>query len=477
MTKKIVGVCLVLFALSLFVFMKVRKTHHHFAIPVSLEQLKNKKHLVPIAIIGSGCAGYSAGVYGARSDMFTLIITGDEPGGQLAGTTQVDNWPGLLHELGPDIIDKVKYQAEHFGAQVLTDQVTDIDFSSWPYAITTANGNIMNALTIIIATGASPRLLDIPGESEYWGKGVTTCAICDAPFHKDKDVIVIGGGDSAAEEALQLAPYARTVTIMVRKDYMRASAAMQDRVKEVPNISIRYNMEVKEILGDNKEVTGVVLYNNQTKERVEKPVSGVFLAIGHIPNTDIVKNSLALDDLGYIVLKDRTQKTALPGVFAAGDVEDSKYRQAGVAAGSGIKAALDASDFLREIGFNDVVAQEYEPHYFEQQHFMKKPLLQIEREGQWQDLLKQDVPVFLDFYTKYCPSCLQMLPLIEELAYELGEKAIIVKIDSSQMPVIAKHYKVTTVPTLIALRDGKEVKRSQKAMSKTELEAFFKNIE
>ena len=216
--------------------------------------------------------------------------------------------------------------------------------------------------------------------------------------------------------------------------------------------------------------------DNQTDKHIEKKVSGVFLAIGHIPNTQVFRGALALDNHGYIDLKDRTQKTNMPGVFAAGDVEDSRYRQAGVAAGSGIKAALDASDFLRDIGFNDVVAKQYESEFFVQQHFTKKPLLQIEREGQWQDLLAQDVAVFLDFYTPYCPSCLQMLPLIEEIAHDLGESAIIVKIDASKMKDIAKQYNVASVPTLIAFKHGKEVQRSDKAMNKGELQSFFEKV-
>ncbi len=229
-------------------------------------QLAGKKNVYPIVIIGSGPAGLSAGLYGARAKKKTLVIEGAKPGGLLTETSYVENWPGFKAILGRELMKELKEQAAHFGASFLEDSVEKVDFSKWPYEIYTEDGKIIYALTVIIATGASPSPLNIPGEKEFWGRGVTTCAICDAPFYANKNVVVIGGGDSAIAEAIQLSAYANKITILVRKDKMRAAATNQELLIGYPKVSIIYNIEPKEILGDAKHVTGIKLYNTKTKE-------------------------------------------------------------------------------------------------------------------------------------------------------------------------------------------------------------------
>ncbi len=332
---------------------------------IDVSLLNNQENIVPIVVIGSGPAGLMAAVYGARAGFKTLVIEGEKPGGLLTETTEVENWPGVLSGQGPDLIRGTREQAEHFGVEFLEGSVIKIEADSWPFRIHIEDGPVLNALSIVIASGASPRKLGVPGEEDHWGAGVSSCAVCDAPFYKGESVIVIGGGDSAAEEAMQLARHASQVKIIVRKDHMRASAHMQKLLKGYPNISILYNHEIKEIQGDSTGVTQVRAYNNQVDETFTMPIDGVFLAIGHIPNSGFIKDIVVCDAAGYIQMEGRTQYTSRRGIFAAGDVQDHRYRQAGTAAGHGIAAGLDAEGFLRDIGFSMRLAQQLPIRLFE----------------------------------------------------------------------------------------------------------------
>lgn len=448
-------------------------------ISIDLQQLKEKDNIVGIAIIGSGCAGLSAAVYAARGKQKTVVISGETPGGLLSETTYVENWPGAKKELGTIIVNKIKDQSLSFGAEYMADEVTRIDFSSWPYQLWTQDGKHINALSVIIATGAKPRLLNVPGEKEYWGKGVTTCAICDAPFHEGKDVIVVGGGDSAIEEAFQLEPFAKNITLLVRKDSMRASPAMQDRLKDSSKIKVQYNTEVTAILGNNEEVTSVELINNKTNAKETKNVSGVFLAIGHVPNSELFKEYIAVDENGYIQLQGRTQATSLPGVFAAGDVEDHRYRQAGVASGHGIEAALDALAFLGDIGFNNKMADDLEERsrYLELYDAQTSPIDQITTLEAFEELLhKSTVPVIVDFYTQSCPSCLKMMPYVGVAAHMYADNVKFVKVDAGQAVDIAKKYKISSVPCFLVFKDGSLIARYKEVMNKKELLEFTKRF-
>ncbi len=308
---------------------------------------------IPVVIIGSGPAGLSAGLYMGRTKIPTVIFAGDLPGGQLMLTGDVENWPGVIRDRGSNIISILEQQTMNAGTFIVQDTVTKVDFSKWPFKLNLASGDSVNALSIIIATGSTPKKLNIPGEKEYWGNGVSSCAVCDCTFFKDKEVVVVGGGDSAVENALQLAGYAKSITILVRKETMRAAPVMQDKLQNYNNIKIVYNNYLQEICGNGEYVTHIILKNALTSEVATVPMDGVFLAIGYNPNTDIFKNVLSLDRIGYIEVDKKTKQTSVEGVFAAGDVEDYDFRQAVVAGSSGCQAHFGVVNFLHTIGWSD----------------------------------------------------------------------------------------------------------------------------
>lgn len=298
-------------------------------------------------IIGSGPAGYTAGIYTARADMNPLLISGQEPGGQLMLTSDVENWPGEPEGvMGPELMQKLEKQAKRFGTEMLTDMVTEVDFSAAPFTVKTADKEFKTE-TVIIATGASAMWLNIPGEKELQGKGVSACATCDGFFFRDKKVVVVGGGDSALEEATFLTKFASEVVLLVRKGEgeLRASKAMQHKATSNQKITIMYNTEARELIGTEK-LEAVKIENNQTGDMQDLPADGFFVAIGHKPNTGIFADYLELDEKGYIKHAADSTKTNVEGVFACGDVIDPHYRQAITAAGSGCMAALEAERYL-----------------------------------------------------------------------------------------------------------------------------------
>jgi thioredoxin reductase (NADPH) len=302
-----------------------------------------------VIIVGSGPAGLTAALYTARANMHPLVIEGVEAGGQLMLTTMVENFPGYRDGImGPELMGEMRAQAEKFGAEMIQDQVTSVDLGSQPIVVKTASASYTTR-SLIIATGASARLLGLPSERTLMGHGVSTCATCDGYFFRGQEIAVVGGGDSAMEEAVFLTKFASKVTIIHRRETLRASKIMQDKARANPKISWVLNSEVEEIRGGaDGVVSAVVVRHNLTSTRSEIPVTGVFVAIGHTPNTTLFKGQLELDAAGYIVTRDGA-KTSVNGVFACGDVQDHIYRQAITAAGSGCMAALDAEHFLENI--------------------------------------------------------------------------------------------------------------------------------
>jgi len=306
---------------------------------------------VETLIIGSGPAGYSAAIYAARADMKPVVIQGLQPGGQLTTTTDVDNYPGYKDGItGPEMMEDFKAQAERFGTDTRWGMVTKIDLSERPFKVEVDEKDTILAETVIIATGASAKWLGMDDEIRLNGYGVSACATCDGFFYKGKEVVVVGAGDTAAEEATYLAKMCTKVTILVRRDEMRASKAMQHRVFNTPNLEVLFNHETKSINGEPGPVgvESVTAINNITKEETIIPASGFFVAIGHKPNSDLFKGQLEMDDAGYLLVEAGTSKTKIPGVFAAGDIADHVYRQAVTSAGTGCMAALDAERFLAD---------------------------------------------------------------------------------------------------------------------------------
>lgn len=296
-----------------------------------------------VVILGSGPAGLTAAIYTGRANLAPLVIGGYTPGGQLMLTTEVENFPGVKSILGPDLMTVMRQQAESFGAAFLDRDATAVDLSKRPFTIGSEDAQL-TCDTLIVATGASARWLNIPGEKEHIGKGVSSCATCDGFFFKGKKLMVVGGGDSAMEEALFLTKFAANVTIVHRRDKFRASKIMQDKVLNHPNINVIWNSAVAEIKGE-PVVSSVTLESTTDQTKTETPIDGVFVAIGHIPNTKVFGSQLDVDEMGFLKIHDETGSN-VEGVFIAGDVYDHRYRQAVTAAGSGCKAAIDAEKYL-----------------------------------------------------------------------------------------------------------------------------------
>ncbi|WP_374330015.1 thioredoxin-disulfide reductase [Soonwooa sp.] len=310
------------------------------------------ENILDCVIVGSGPAGYTAAIYAARANLKPELFTGLEPGGQLTTTTEVENFPGYPDGVtGPEMMMQLQKQAERFETKVHYEMISKVHFAKergGVHKISTGSRDIL-AKTVIISTGAAAKYLGLDDEKKYAGGGVSACATCDGFFYRGKDVIVVGAGDTAAEEATYLSKICNKVTMLVRKDHFRASKVMVDRVMSTPNIEVKFNHELIAIEGENSMVERAVAINNQTQEQSKIDVHGIFIAIGHKPNTDVFKGQINLDEHGYIITEGKSTVTNLPGVFAAGDVQDSHYRQAITAAGSGCMAAMDAEKYIGEL--------------------------------------------------------------------------------------------------------------------------------
>lgn len=453
----------------------------------NIDEVLTQENVVPVVIIGSGPAGLSAALYVSRAGMKSFVFAGPTPCGQLTQTTYIENWPGRERVLGTTLMDDIKNQAISFGATIIHDTVTKINVNSWPFAIQTEEGRSFKALAIILATGATPKVLNIPGEREYWGKGVTTCAICDAPFFKDREVVISGGGDSAAEMVFELAPYVKKVTMLVRKDHMKAAVAMQERVLKYPNAFVEYHKEIKAIYGDESGVTAIDLYDNENNTTKRIPTDGVFLAIGHTPNSAVIKGQVPLDDHGYIKMDGRSQESLVPGIFAAGEIQDPEYRQAIVAAGEGVKAALDATSFLYAHGFNVEIGHKLDQQFFESFSDEKIELQELlKNEELYEHVLHAKGLVVLDFYGTACPACVKMIPILESISHKMQGKIKIYKVrydnDIKEYRTIFKELwkkhdiQVKRVPALLVFKDGKFLEMNYNIMSRKELYEYLQKF-
>ncbi len=306
-----------------------------------------KTHHRKVIIIGSGPAGYTAAIYAARANLKPMLISGLQPGGQLTITTDVENYPGFAKTIqGPWLMEQMKEQAEHVGTEMVTDTITEVDFSTSPKKLVGDGGDIYLADSVIICTGAQAKWLGLPSEQAFQGRGVSACATCDAPFYRNKEVIVVGGGNTAVEEALHLSHVASKVTLIHRRDSLRAEKIAQDRLFKNPKVSVIWDSAVEEVLGDKMGVTGCRIKNLKTGATSDLKTDGLFVAIGHKPATEIFKGKVKMDSEGYIITKPDSTATDVAGVYAAGDVKDKIFRQAVTAAGLGCMAALEADKYL-----------------------------------------------------------------------------------------------------------------------------------
>lgn len=435
----------------------------------NIQEALSYPHIIPAVVIGSGPAGSGAALYLARQAIDVVVFEGRQPGGQLTKTTHVENWPGTVSIMGPQLVENLKHHAEQAGAFYSPDSVIRVDLNVWPFVIETEEGLTVRAYTVVVATGSYPRRLNISGEEEYWGRGVSSCALCDAAFFKNKQVVVVGGGDSAFEEGLQLSPYADHVTILVRGAQARATARMQERVTQFKNISIEYNRGITEIAGDGEKVTHIVVENTQTHQAEKRPIDGVFLAIGHVPNSELFAPYLALEKSGHIIAYNRTQHTSRPGVFVAGDVADHVYMQAGKAAGDGTAAGIDAARFLLSAGYSPEIAKKLYAQNIVRatRRVGMRELQEITTVQELNAVIEESDVVVCELYTDGCPPCKALAPVFESVAHELSDGALFIKIFGPDAEDIIRDRRIaiTKYPAIVVFVKGQFAARYYPDMS------------
>lgn len=463
---------------------------------------KFNENLIAVAIIGTGPAGCSAALKSSRMGLRTAVFGIGE--GQLGTTGFVENIPGVPTLRGNEIIKNMKDQAAKYGALFIEEIIESIDEKAWPFKIKLTNGNIFYALSIIITTGSSSKKLNVKGEEKYWSKGVTTCAICDGPLYKDKNVIVVGGGDSACEEALQLVDAkVKSIKMLVRTNKMRASDIMQKRVEKSEKIEILYNTQIKEIVGNESNVTSVLLDINENNniKSFEMPIDGIFIAIGHTPNTLLVENILNLDENKNIICINRSQETSFPGFFAAGDVCNN-YRQADISIGEGGKAAIDAYNFIQKCGYSASYLSENKKAWIkknkeeesisitcengvcyinkekeekkEKENLKIKPEIKKSKKVIDLNSIKEldslfsknliDEYIILDIYTTYCPSCTRLKTTLNKYLEENNNLEIYsINIDKDRNSI--ERFPTNSVPYVLILKKDKKSKYGYKIIS------------
>ena len=438
-----------------------------------------------LVIVGSGPAGYTAAIYAARANlkplMFEGLQAGGLPGGQLMTTTEVENFPGFPDGVtGPQLMDRTKAQAERWGTECYTEDVISVDLSQRPFTITSTD-RVVKTHSLIVATGATAKKLGLPSEKQFWSNGISACAICDgaSPIFTKEELVVIGGGDSAAEEAVYLTKYGSHVHLLVRSDTMRASKAMQDRVLKNPQITIHWNTEAVDVFGQDNRLEGLKIRNTQTGETTELRARGLFYAIGHQPNTGLFKEQLALDSVGYIVVKPGTVETSIEGVYAAGDVQDHEYRQAVTAAGTGCMAALTAERWLSA---NNLI-QEYHQSSASQKTQSDEPKAEVAdtektfelgrtRHGGGYALRRlfheSDRPILIKYTSPNCGPCHTLRPILDKVVDEYEGKIHFVAIDIEADPEIAQMGQITGTPTVQVFRDKELLQEMRGVKQKSE---------
>ena len=442
-----------------------------------VEQIEN------VVIIGSGPAGYTAAIYAARANlkplMFEGLQAGGVPGGQLMTTTEVENFPGFPEGItGPELMDRMRSQAIRWGTECHTEDVVEVDFSQRPFTITSTERTV-KANSVIIATGATAKRLGLPSEKQYWNNGISACAICDgaSPIFNGKELIVVGGGDSAAEEAVYLTKYGSRVHLLVRRDELRASKAMQNRVLNNSKITVHWNTETVDVYGENNLMTGVKVRNTKTGEESEIASNGLFFAIGHKPNTDLFANQIELDDVGYIKVTPGTVATSVEGIYAAGDVQDHEYRQAVSAAGTGCMAALAAERWLSE--GNLIIEYDRQPEV-EKETVVTTKQATSEADFDLSDTKyvggyalrklfhESDRLIMVKYVSPTCGPCRILSPILDKVVQEYKGQIHFVEIDIAAEPEIAQMGQVSGTPTVQFFRDRELLKEVKGVKQKSE---------
>jgi thioredoxin reductase (NADPH) len=438
-----------------------------------------------LTIVGSGPAGYTAAIYAARANlkpvMFEGFQAGGIPGGQLMTTTEVENFPGFPEGItGPKLMERMKAQAERWGTECYTEDVVAVDLSQRPFIVRSTEREIKTH-SIIIATGATAKRLGLKGETQFWSQGISACAICDGatPIFRNEELAVIGGGDSAAEEAVYLTKYGSHVHLLVRGEQMRASKAMQDRVINNPKITVHWNTEATEVYGTKGRMEGIKIRNNKTSEASELPVSGLFYAVGHTPNTSLFKGQLELDSIGYLVVKPGTVETSVAGVYGAGDVQDHEYRQAITAAGTGCMAALAAERWLSA---NNLIQEYHQTPESEQPAQVEEKETVADTEETF-DINRtrhvggyalrklfheSDRPIVVKYVSPTCGPCRTLKPILEKVVDEYDGRIHFVEIDIEADPEIAQAGQIVGTPTVQFFKDKELLQEFKGVKQKSE---------
>lgn len=433
--------------------------------PIDTEKIPSliaaKKNLIPVAIIGGGPTGLAASINPARSGFQTVVFQGPKVGGELRDAQVVENWPGLGKVSGAEAMDKFETQARGLGVHIVPLVVDDLDVTSWPYRLKLNNGTEVHALTVVIATGSTQRMLGIEGEKTFWGKGLFSCGLCDGSYSRGRDAVIIGGGDIAVQRALQLLPEARHITLIVPGPRMSAHESMQEKIKGQPTISLVYNKQIKEIVGDEKGITHVMLEDLETRKTTPLTTSCVFLSTGLTPNTELFEGKVNIAPDGCISLKDcsRSQNIQLEGIMAAGTVADASYRQIAAIMGDGTKAGMDALSWLSKWGFDSTLRPLLANNKYIPPTIPHPLIKHIATLREFKRALKEPKPVLFEFYSPGCTSCRKMEGPLTTATEAFKNALNVYKIDKDTLYSLIEQYDINLIPAFLLMKNGKEVMR------------------